>query len=284
VVAADGIDTYTKRLFLEQAYAYQVPQVVLFELYNPLEARAEPRWLAPALAEMPWSDLRLKGTARLDPEFRTASVFPLLLTHARWPDIGGGAGRNALSFFKYGFPGISAKQFYTGGAEIFNRGRADEAEAPPLPTLTNNPRQTQVYAQNKAHIAAAARFAQRCGSRVVLLIAPLRDEPSTKPWQDLLAQTAAEIAQEVPGTQIIDMNQQRSAIGLTRDDFVNFDHLYIWGTKKATRWLGQRLRADYPELSLSSIPPDAATFWETNLPIWEARTDMTAPVSPQLSF
>jgi hypothetical protein len=156
----------------------------------------------------------------------------------------------------------------------------DEVQFPPL--LLESEAPITCITQSELHyLTQAAQECKNAGADLMFLFTPVASDQALTVIAEMKQMISESSA--LSNVQIVDMNEFIDEMELSREDFYDGEHLYLWGMKKATAWLESEIIAEKIQ-ELPTYTPDAKQWWDTQAAHWDKVTTPTSPQDNDLEY
>lgn len=241
--------------YLKEALKTQHPKLIALEVYTGLRGeRLNDGENLIAYGQMPFSINRVEGASvTATPTVSPSFAVPLISGHDK--------------LLKLDYANVNEKLLNgnnlpvsTAGANIVGQPKNPQSVKPVIPDAQPYPLPSEKdYAIQMKYLRKIAQLADDNGIKLLVWLAPTE----FKNQSQYFSKIQDDISRDFKNVEYLEMNQYRSAIGLVPSDFSDPGHLYIWGQKKTTAWLG-----DYLHEGRVSQNASNSSWWKANLSYW----------------
>lgn len=258
VLKASGCNTAVKYFYLKEALKTQKPKVVFVEVHDEQKSeKQDNEHNLTAYEYMPFGLNKLLALGATVP-LKNLEDYLILQERSRfgWLAGRGGTGEQFLSQETTSSAGAYILDFPLDAesAKTYH----PYSEAYPIP-------QEGDY---QFKIRYLKKMAGLCKENNVDLVFWL--SPSQYLYQyRYIAKIKKSLSAEYPEVCYLDMNEYQKEIGLVKSDFRDSSHVFLWGQKKTTSWLGQYLMRQY---RMEPTDRKSSEWWERQSVNWLAAT------------
>lgn len=244
-----GQRIWTSYYYMEEAFKYQKPKVVFYEVGNAyVEEPAREEWNRQSLDYLPWSFTKLKAIraiTRRTNETMASYLFPFLRYHDRWKEL-----------TENDFDRILDTGYY-GKGSLMRFGAKPVKKEDRLAWMQDTGEELIFPEENERYLDQMKALCEKNGAELVLLRLP------NIYWTQNLNRMVQKLADE-KGLTFIDYNTIPEEYGLDwrTDTTDKGDHMNVVGNEKVSNYLGQYMKEHYGFEDKRENPEYAS--WEEN--------------------
>lgn len=226
-------DIYATKSFLTEAFKFQSPKLIFFEVRTMLSNNSEERWnrlaydnLSDTLAKYKNLSESISVDEETD-ESMISYLAPVLRYHDRWKELNHNDFSYALGRYK---PEYSLLGFYPryNQTVVSDWGQA----------LHNNVGNYELSERSKQAVSAMKKLCDKKDALLILWKAP------SPMWRDAYHNSIKQFSNSI-GVPFLDLNYENLNLDPKTDFFDENSHLNYYGSEKATAYLGEYISSNY---------------------------------------